>query len=78
MALGGRAGKGPEPCDARVTVPRKGATLKEGNAPSILRIVYLSSRTRNLRARSRKAASPPSRMSQTALRIFELSSPPAK
>ncbi len=35
MAVGGRAGGGPEPCDAAVTVPRRGATLKEGNAPSI-------------------------------------------
>lgn len=37
MVVGGRAGGGPGPCDAPVTVPRKGATLKEGNAASILR-----------------------------------------
>jgi hypothetical protein len=38
MAVGGRVGGRSAPCDAAVTVPaRKGATLKEGNAPSILR-----------------------------------------
>jgi hypothetical protein len=38
---------------------------------------YRSRWTRSRRARSRKAASPPSRMSQTALRIVAFSSPPA-
>jgi len=39
---------------------------------------YLSSRTRSLRARSLKAPSPPSRMSQTAFLISAFSMPPER
>lgn len=43
-------------------------------APS--RMGYLTKRTRNLRARSLNAASPPSRMSHTAFRMTADSRPP--
>lgn len=53
------------------------AAAQVGTRGRIQRRLYRLRRTRSLRARSRNACSPPSRMSHTALRICSSSSPPA-